>query len=75
MPKKGYKNMFISAYISKVNGHFLLKLGRVPSIYGALMLLNFCGNQGRRLGTGTKLFGISKSIKLFDFFTFVDSLQ
>ena len=40
----------ISPYISKVHGHFWLKFGRVPSIYRALMLLNFCGDRGRGLG-------------------------
>ena len=37
----------ISAYISKVKSHFWLKFGMGLSIYGALMLLNFCGNRGR----------------------------
>ena len=32
----------ISPYITKVHGHFWLKFGRVLSVYGALMLLNFC---------------------------------
>ena len=36
---------YISPYISKVNGHFWLKFGRLLSIYRALMLLNFCGNR------------------------------
>ena len=36
----------ISPYISKVRSHFWLKFGMMPSIYRALMLLNFCGNQG-----------------------------
>ena len=45
--------------ISKVHGHFWLKFGLVLSMYGALMLLNFCGNQGMRLGARTKLFGVS----------------
>ena len=40
----------ISAYISKVHGHFWLKFGMVPSLYRALMLLNFCGDWGRGLG-------------------------
>ena len=35
---------YISPYISKVQSHFWLKFGRVISIYGALMLLNFCGD-------------------------------
>ena len=39
----------ISPYISKVHGHFWLKFGRVLSVYGALMLLNFCGYRGRGL--------------------------
>ena len=34
----------ISPCISKVHGHFLLKFGMLPSLYGALMLLNFCGD-------------------------------
>ena len=37
----------ISPYISKVYDHFWLKFGMVTSIYGALMLLIFCGNRGR----------------------------
>ena len=49
----------ISPYISKVHGHFWLKFGVVPSIYGALMLLNFCGDWGRGLGARTKLLGVS----------------
>ena len=49
----------ISPYISKVHGHFWLKFGMVPSIYGALMLLNFCGDRGRGLGARTKLLGVS----------------
>ena len=36
----------ISPYISKVRSHFWLKFGMVTSIYGALMLLNFCGDWG-----------------------------
>ena len=36
----------ISPYISKVHGHFWLKFGRLLSIYGVLMLLNFCGDRG-----------------------------
>ena len=39
----------ISPYISKVRSHFWLKFGMVTSIYGALMLLNFCGDWGRGL--------------------------
>ena len=49
----------ISPYISKVQSHFWLKFGMVTSIYGALMLLNFCGDWGRGLGARTKLLGIS----------------
>ena len=45
----------ISSYISKVRSHFWLKFGVVPSIYGALLLLNFCGDRGRGLGARTKL--------------------
>ena len=45
----------ISPCISKVHGHFWLKFGIVTSIYGALMLLNFCGDWGRELGARTKL--------------------
>ena len=33
--------------------------GRVLSIYGALLLLNFCGDRGRGLGARTKLLGVS----------------
>ena len=54
----------ISSYISKVHGHFWLKFGVVPSIYGALMLLNFCGDRGRGLGARTKLLGVSNWRKL-----------
>ena len=32
--------------------------GGVLSIYGALMLLNFCGDLGRGLGVRTKLLGV-----------------
>ena len=39
----------ISPYISKVRSHFWLKFGMVTSIYGALMLLNFCGDWGLEL--------------------------
>ena len=39
----------ISPYISKVQSHFWLKFGMVTSIYGALMLLNFCGDWGLAL--------------------------
>ena len=49
----------ISPYISKVRSHFWLKFGMVTSIYGALMLLNFCGDWGRGLGARTKLLGVS----------------
>ena len=38
---------------------FWLKFGMVPSIYGALMLLNFYGNQRRGLGAENKLLGVS----------------
>ena len=48
----------ISPYISKVRSHFWLKFGVVPSIYGALMLLNFCEDWGRGLGARTKLLGV-----------------
>ena len=48
----------ISPYISKVHSHFWLKFGMVTSIYGALMLLNFCGDRGRGLGDTTKLRGV-----------------
>ena len=48
----------ISPYISKVRSHFWLKFGMVTSIYGALMLLNFCGDWGRGLGARTKLLGV-----------------
>ena len=54
----------ISPYISKVRSHFWLKFGVVPSIYGALMLLNFCGDWGRGLGARTKLLGVSNWRKL-----------
>ena len=49
----------VSPYISKVHGHFWLKFAMVTSIYGALMLLNFCGDWGRGLGARTKLLGVS----------------
>ena len=49
----------ISPYISKVRSHFWLKFGMVTSIYGALMLLNFCGDWGRGLGARTKPLGVS----------------
>ena len=49
----------ISPCISKVHGHFWFKFGMVTSIYGALMLLNFCGDWGRGLGARTKLLGVS----------------
>ena len=48
----------ISPYISKVRSHFWLKFGVVPSINGALMLLNFCEDWGRGLGARTKLLGV-----------------
>ena len=54
----------ISPYISKVRSHFWLKFGMVPSIYGALMLLNFCRSWGRGLGARTKLLGVSNWRKL-----------
>ena len=43
MLKKGVRKFVyeISAYISKVQGHFYLKFGRVPSVYEALTLLPF----------------------------------
>ena len=47
----------ISPYISKVHGHFWLKFGMGPSIYGALMLLNFCEDWGRGLGLELNLLG------------------
>ena len=40
---------FISPYISKVQSHFWLKFGMLTSIYGALMLLNFCEDWGLEL--------------------------
>ena len=45
----------------KVQTHIWLKFGRMPSIYiyGALMVLNFCGNRGWGLGTRAKLLGVS----------------
>ena len=49
----------ISPYISKVRSHFWLNFGMVTSIYGALMLLNFCGDWGRGLGARTKHLGVS----------------
>ena len=49
----------ISPCISKVHGHFWLKFGMVTSKYGALMLLNFCGNRMRGLEARTKLLGVS----------------
>ena len=49
----------ISPYISKVRSHFWLKLDRLLSVYGVLMLLNFCGDWGRGLGARTKLLGVS----------------
>ena len=47
----------ISAYISKVHGQFWLKFGMVTSIYGALMLLNFCGDWGRGWGLELNFLG------------------
>ena len=47
----------ISPYISKVHGHFWLKFGMVLSIYWTLMLLHFCGNRGRGLGTELNFLG------------------
>ena len=47
----------ISPYISKVRSHFWLKFGMVPSIYGALMLLNFCGNRGGGWGLEVNILG------------------
>ena len=47
----------ISTYISKVRSHFWLKFGVVPSIYGALMLLNFCGDWGRGRGLELNFLG------------------
>ena len=49
----------ISPYISKVRSHFWLKFRMETSIYGALMLLNFCGDWGRGLRARTKLLGVS----------------
>ena len=43
----------ISPCISKVRSHFWLKFGMVTSIYGALMLLNFCADWG--MGWGLEL--------------------
>ena len=54
----------ISPYISKVRSHFWLKFGMVTSIYGALMLFNFCGDWGRGLGARNKLLGVSNWRKL-----------
>ena len=48
----------ISPYIFKVHGHFWFKFGRVLSVYGALMLLNLCGDWGRGLGARAKLLGV-----------------
>ena len=45
----------ISPYISKMHGHFWLKFDRLLSVYGVLMLLNFCGDWGRGLGARTKV--------------------
>ena len=58
---KEWKSMdvSISPYISKVQSHFWLKFGMVTSIYGALMLFNFCGDWGRGLGATTKLLKVS----------------
>ena len=39
----------VTARDSAIGGHFWLKFGRVLSIYGALMLLNFCGDLSTRL--------------------------
>ena len=50
----------ISPYISKVHGHFWLKFGMELSIYGTLMLLNFCGDWGKGLGARAKLLWVSK---------------
>ena len=47
----------ISPYISKVHGHFWLKFGMEPSIYGAFMLLNFCGDRGRGWGLELNFLG------------------
>ena len=49
----------ISPYTFKVRSHFWLKFGTVPSIYGALMLLNFGEDRGRGLEARTKLLGVS----------------
>ena len=49
----------ISPCISKVRSYFWLKFGMVTSIYGAFMLLSFCGDWGRGLGARTKLFGVT----------------
>ena len=42
----------------------MVKFGMVTSMYGALMLLNFCGDWRRGLGASTKLFGGSNWRKL-----------
>ena len=42
-----------------VQSHFWLKFGRVLSINGELMLLNFCADWGRGLGARAKLLGVS----------------
>ena len=55
---------FVGVYISKVRSHFWVKFGMAPSIYRALMLLNFCGDWGRGLGARTKLLGVSNWRKL-----------
>ena len=55
-----------SPYISKVRSHFWLKFGMVTSIYGALMLLNFCGDWGRGLGARAKLLWVSNWRKLLE---------
>ena len=47
----------ISPYISKVRSHFWLKFGMGPSIYGALILLNFCGDWGGGWGLELNFLG------------------
>ena len=48
---------YISPYISKVHGHFWLKFRMEPSIYGALMVINFCGDRGGGWGLELNFLG------------------
>ena len=49
--------MCVCDALTKFHAYFWLKFGMVPSIYGELMLLNFCGDWGRGWGLELNFLG------------------